>query len=262
MSSLDFLPCLWQDFLSTFRKLNLICFQLLSIMEPVILGVGHSDFRFLLQIIILSLSSFLAMLGIYLFVNFIPETDKVIPFRSKVLEIMRGEEYLEILALIYGWSTIYISSGLAALRCVRVLRFLWYVELLSPFNPDKEELRPLSVKKTIQLAINYLEALAKEIFTQSSRGGVVVMALFFYLTYLVALVFSEDKASIETSEGRSCGTLSQCFITMLRLAFYDSTGLDYLSAVAQDSDGYAVLLFLFLICATFVLLNGLIGIFG
>ena len=70
-----------------------------------------------------------------------------------------------------------------------------------------------------------------------------------------------------TSAGLVCEDTFMCFFTMLRLSFYDGTGFDYLTSLAQDkthgnSHGYTVLLILFTIWTTIIILNGLIGIFG
>jgi hypothetical protein len=86
---------------------------------------------------------------------------------------------------------------------------------------------------------------------------------FFFVTYIVAVVFWLDRGSIFTSEGYSCSSLKMCYLTMLRLSFYDGTGFDYLSAMISTGDsGYATLLIFYMVLSSIMLLNGLIGIFG
>ncbi|CAM6002124.1 unnamed protein product [Sphagnum balticum] len=63
--------------------------------------------------------------------------------------------------------------------------------------------------------------------------------------------------------GASCDTVVLCSITLLRLALYDGTGLDFLQAVEiAGKHGLTALLVIYLIFSAIVLLNGLIGIFG
>jgi hypothetical protein len=202
-----------------------------------------------------------------------------------ILELLDGEAWFELAALVYGWGTIFAHKGLSALRCVRVLRVFWFFELLAKpkrnrmaggsrkGGADEEELLTYAQgiilyffkvnTRTCKLFVFYLEKMGKELATDKSKGGLVILASFFFVTYIVAVVFWLDRGSISTLEGYSCSSLRMCYVTMLRLSFYDGTGFDYLSAMISTGDsGYATLLIFYMILSSIMLLNGLIGIFG
>ena len=124
--------------------------------------------------------------------------------------------------------------------------------------------RPFSFTKAAKLVSFYMEQLFFEFTTQKSLGGVLLLAIFFFTTYCMAVVMWYDRPDVITAEGQTCDTLQDCFMTMLRLIFYDGTGLDYLNELVDTPDnwGYVLLLFLFVIFNGIVLINGLIGIFG
>ena len=110
-----------------------------------------------------------------------------------------------------------------------------------------------------------MEQLFQEFVTQKSLGGSLLMAIFFFTTYVVAVVFWNDQTNLDTPEGETCSTLRNCYMTMLRLVVYDGTGFDYLNSLVnspEQTGGYVLLLFIFMIFNGIVLINGLIGIFG
>ena len=80
----------------------------------------------------------------------------------------------------------------------------------------------------------------------------------------MAVVFYNQYPNLITPEGDSCGSLSNCYVTLMRLTLYDGTGLDYFSALTEEpgSGGYVVLLVLFMLFNAIILINGMIGIFG
>eukprot|EP01041_Mallomonas_annulata_P015351 gene15351-32499_t len=61
-----------------------------------------------------------------------------------------------------------------------------------------------------------------------------------------------------------CDRVDHCMLTIMRLAFFDSAGLNFVRALMDKSEKqYLVILLIFYVCMTsFILLNGLIGIFG
>jgi len=211
----------------------------------------------------------MVMIGLFAFAQCYPESDEPLSLSNKIYLMIDGEVYFEVSTLIYGWATIYYVPGLAALRCVRIFRYLFYFELLPSEKvkaaSSSSPYRRFTFMKAMHLCLTYLKSLSTEITTQKSHGGVVILAMFFYITYLMSLVYFYDRDTLamdDISYSSSCQTLQQCYITMLRLAFYDSTGLDYFNAIAQVNVGYAVVLMLYLIVAAIILLNGLIGIFS
>jgi len=182
-----------------------------------------------------------------------------------ILGMCDGEVFLELGFLIIGWCCLFVAPGLAAIRCFRVFRLMWYFELF-PFT-EPEDYDPsehlFSFRKASQLCLLYMERLGTEIVTSKSRGATVVLAMFFYCTYVLAVVFWNEAGHLVTPEGETCVTLVACFITLMRLAFYDGTGFDYLTAVIDAGyGGYGALLIFYMIATAIILLNGLIGIFG
>ena len=250
--------------------------------EPLLVAFGRKTID--LQLAVLTLSTFLFLVGELTthqqLMN--PEPSDLIDerhferlrgFRSlslvdKCRKVLDPPVVLEMCLLLWGWCTIFSSLGLSALRCFRVFRLLWYSQLLDKVSsaPSNKETFNAFNPRAFQLCLTYIQKLGREIFTQSSRGGVVVLSLFFYTTYLFAVVYHGEQNDIETPEGYSCGTLSSCFMTLLRLSFYDGNGFDYMSAMLlsdqRHNRGYAALLIFYMLITSIMLLNGLIGIFG
>ena len=131
-----------------------------------------------------------------------------------------------------------------------------------PIDPGEQF---FSLAKASTIGLYYIESIGREIFTQNSKGGVILLGMFFYSSYIMAVIcVYYDRDSIITGEGyATCGTITLCFIVMLRLIFYDGTGFDFLAAVVKNGQsGLAFLLLLYLIFNAIIILNGLIGIFG
>jgi len=191
-------------------------------------------------------------------------TNKKLWKQYSLLSLFDAATILELVFLVWGWATIFTNLGLASLRCFRLLRFVWFFHLF--VLPDDNKNSWVDPAYIIVLAKVYLEKIAGEFATKRSKGGVVVLALYFFSVYLFAVVFSIDKGYLTTAEGQTCDTIKDCFFTLLRLSFYDGQGFDYMTTLANDgqpgSDGYTVLLILFTIGTGILLLNGLIGIFG
>jgi hypothetical protein len=184
--------------------------------------------------------------------------------KYSLLSLFDAATILELVFLVWGWATIFTNLGLASLRCFRIIRFVWYFHLF--VLPDENPNSWVDPAYLVVLTKVYLEKIAGEFATKRSKGGVVVLALYFFSIYLFAVVFSIDKGYLVTPEGQTCDTIKDCFFTLLRLSFYDGQGFDYMATLASDgqpgSDGYTVLLMLFTIGTGILLLNGLIGIFG
>ena len=177
---------------------------------------------------------------------------------------------------------------------------MWYFELIEA-EPDSDapEEEWFSFTKAAQLCLFYIEQLGIEFLSKKSKGGAVVLALFFYVTYVFAVVMWQATGSaVTTPEGDSCRNIKDCFVTLLRLAWFDGNGFDYLQGVINSglskncmhignvvwarlywrlsnlsfgfffcfvlfcTDGYVVLLVVYVVSTAIILLNGLIGIFG
>jgi hypothetical protein len=238
-----------------------------TITEPFLVAFKPHRHNHAAQVGVLAASTVLfpiGLLGTLSFMNVL-DGDRQLSIMERAIHLFDGEVLLELTMLVFGWVTIFELPGFAALRCLRVLRLLWYFELYHVqepvgYNPSKHGFSPV---KAVQLSLDYLERLSMELFTSASRGGVVVLAMFFYLTYLFGVVFWYEMGNLDTSEGKTCKTLAGCFLVMMRLALYDGTGLDYLTAVVESGNsGYAALLILYICLSAIILLNGLIGVFG
>ena len=160
------------------------------------------------------------------------------------------------------------QSGLAALRVFRVYRYLDYFnyfEVEMENDVPKENL-PFSLTIAAQRCGFYMEQLYYEFFTQKSLGGMLVMAIFFFNTYVMAVIMYNLRSYLVLTTDfvtQPCYNINMCFVTMFRLVVYDGTGLDFLSALLEEkSDGLVFMLFVYMIFNAIILINGMIGIFG
>jgi len=177
------------------------------------------------------------------------------------------EMWIEIFSFVIGWALIFEDPGIACLRCFRVFRFVWYTE----FYTAKKGTLFFPITFFCHLVLQYLERIGKELFTFSSKGGVVVLGFFFYLAYVMGVSFwlKTGDLLLTSPEGGPNGTLSECdnlqhcFLIMLRLTFWDGDGFDFVkSLIDANQKGLVTLLIIYMCLSAMVLLNGLIGIFG
>ena len=81
----------------------------------------------------------------------------------------------------------------------------------------------------------YLTAIAYEFFTAKSKGGVVLLAIYFYVTFVFAMLFWIDEGALVTPPSQDidpttgnntlCGSLAGCALVLTRLTLYDGTGM-------------------------------------
>lgn len=160
------------------------------------------------------------------------------------------------------------QSGLAALRVFRVYRYLDYFNYfqVEVENDVPKENLPFSLTIAAQRCGFYMEQLYYEFFTQKSLGGMLVMAIFFFNAYVMAVIMFNQRSYLTLSSDfvtQPCYNINMCFVTMFRLVVYDGTGLDFLSALLEEkSDGLVFMLFVYMIFNAIILINGMIGIFG
>eukprot|EP01040_Poterioochromonas_malhamensis_P015196 gene15197-16966_t len=164
-----------------------------TLAEPILVGFRPTDEVFVLQVAVLAASTFTFFLDIAFTAYYYDreyDKEKLAPWQIAVA-ICQGEVLLDAFCLLFGWCTIFSNPGLAALRCLRVFRLLWYYELF----PDMKDVNfdpaqaVFSFRKASQLCLLYMKGVAQEIFTQKSKGGMVVIAIYLYLSYLIAVVF-------------------------------------------------------------------------
>lgn len=121
------------------------------------------------------------------------------------------------------------------------------------------------VLRVSKFASNCLQNMAQEMFflTDQTRGGFILMVMLFYSAYVVGCsMWTETMTNNITPINDSCLTLGACVFTLLRLTFYDGTGLDYLWSLSADNKFLFAILVVYLCSTAFGILNGLIGIFG
>lgn len=252
---------------SKFIKTNIFWFFLttsfaVAIADPIVTSFGPQTL--IIQIIFLTISTVLMVVGV---VSTASHCDRFMPFYDKVIMMVDGQAMLEIVPLLLGWMLIFYDTGGAAIRCLRVLRFVFYFELTSidyPVGYIPAE-HPMSFHKSCIVMVQYLNRVGAELFTEQTRGGSVVFLMWFFLTYVVALIcWYNENNLIDTWGGPThCNTLTHCFITIFKLAVMDCGGMDYVSLTANAGyPGYTILLFLYWISCGIILYNGLIAIFS
>ena len=234
--------------------------------------VGHGS-SIQVQVILLAVSTcffLILLIATFLFVDRASG-----PFLQRVLCLCDKEILFESSCLIIGWSFLVEYPGIAALRLCRAFRILWFVELIFEQGAPDANYRPehhfVSIPHICILGVKHMEAIAFELFTAKSKGGIVLFSIFLFTTYVFAMVFWIEDRSVVTPNDVSpitgnntvCGTLMGCTITLLRLSFYDGTGFDFLGEViATRSFLHTGLLIFYLVFTGMILLNGLVGIFG
>jgi len=254
-------------------KVFLVVLFVLTLAEPILVAYPPHGIPFSLQIIVLALSTWLFFVGLILIYLFYPEETDDDPEEEKTMlikfaEIVDEEVIFDFICLMWGWIFLFKYPGVAALRCFRLLRLSWYFTNYQPNLPHDylPKKHIYSFLTAVRLNVEYLKCLISEIFTAQSLGGHIVLGMFFYMTYLFAVVYWNEKGYIQTPEGKSCQTLTGCFFVMLRLSFLDEMGFNFLQGVSDEeskgSVGFAFLLVIYLIMMAIILFNGLIQIYG
>lgn len=240
-----------------YYNLFLFLSTLCAFAEPVLIAFPTQPTLVAVQLYVLAASSGLFFVGVALTAAFIHDEHESLPLLVRVFDVFDGEVFMELLLIGLGWICIYNAPGLAAFRCFRVFRYLWYFELLSIKRGNVF----FFVAHASRLCVVYLQKLYEELFTSRSKGAVVVLGIFFFMAYVYGVVFW--TITRDWSETRACDTLVHCMWVMMRLTFYDNEGLDFVKVMLDsESKGYAVLLLMYMCITAMIFLNGLIGIFG
>lgn len=244
----------------------LIASVVIGVAEPVLVAFPNVPACYDMQIFCLVIATILFVFSLLCTASYIPIQSEVeLSFSGKVMLVFRdGEVLAEALILLFGWACIIEAPAIASLRCFRLFRFLWYMELIHEEFPEDYDPSEhwVSLKKSTHLCYSYLVHMSAEIFTAKSNGGTIVLALYFFVTYIFAVVFWSLEGGLSTVDGQVCDTLTHCFITLMRLSFYDGTGFDFFTSVVDTDPPLSLLLYVYLIASAMILLNGLIGIFG
>jgi len=191
---------------------------------------------------------------------------------AKFLTLVREETWFELVCLVYGWVLLGTYPIMAPFRYLRIVRIFWDYEFYFCEHGSG----------TYTIAANivyYLESVARELGSaKATKGGLIVLAMFFYLVYMFAAVFVVETADWQNWEGNPganppwwvpnsnaipCDTLAHCYITLLRISFYDGNGFDFMTNLANSPNPALFALSLLYLCLSGILLfNGLIGIYG
>ena len=205
-------------------RIFVIISSILAVTEPILVGFTPVGAAFILQIVVLALSTILFFIGIHLTIVEMPDviirydrsTRRVIQqdhvsvrqhdyiqttarntakqylppnhYFSKFIECFDMEVGLEIVCFTFGWSLIFYDSGLAAIRCARVFRFVWYVELYHDQKIyDDPDYNPadhfIDFIRSFEICSQYLEKIYEEIYTAKSKGLFSLYILCYLVTY-------------------------------------------------------------------------------
>jgi hypothetical protein len=254
---------------TTFFGLFIIISSLLVLAEAILVGFPSHGIAFNLQVFVLVMSTIFFFVGIVLPFSALKSTSfgRADTPSEKLAASFDKDARLEIICLIFGWIFIFQSPGYATLRALRILRYFSYMTLYDSdddkyYEPDYEKV--ITISKYTVLGQNYLYKLAREIGSQASRGGLVILAMYLYVAYLFGvLAYNVNSAlSYDDDSVSDYQSLNDCFLLMLRLTLFDDKGFNYLSfMIGSGRAGYAIILFGFMIFASFILLNSLIGVF-
>lgn len=179
-----------------------------------------------------------------------------------------GEYMFEGILLVYGWVMLPYRPGLAALRCFRLFRVLWFYEVdvfrrmvMRYFSPVLGKAFIHRMLNVLKFAINAIKALSSEIGfigNEEARGGLMLILLFFYSAYVIGVtMWIEGDAQFV-----NCGSAAQCWYTLLRLTFFDGNGFDFAYDLTYHNRALFALTMVYLVVTALGILNGLIGIFG
>lgn len=185
--------------------------------------------------------------------------------------ILSGSFVLELACLTIGWAFIFYRPGLAALRCFRLFRVLWYHELPPQIlEPLKRTLACVLGRNLVDLILKVmkyatvtLSHLGQEMvfLTKKSRGGLMLMILLLYIAYVLgATLWVETRQSDLGND--FCTTIGSCTYTMIRLTFFDGNGFDFAYSLVDKHPILFAVSVMYLCVTSFGIVNGLIGVFG
>ena len=209
---------------------------LFALAEPVLIGLQQTmptSLWLSWQLNLLAVSTALFTLLTAATYRWMGLVDRQMLWRKKLIFMFDGETLFEFACLMLGWVFLWRNPGIAALRCMRIFRMLWFFELGEHKKHERPEDHWVSISNSCYICVQYLEGIGTEIFTAKSKGGLMLLAIYFYVTYIFAAIFYIEDANwivtpndVNPTTGNNtlCGTLTGCYLTMLRLTLYDGTG--------------------------------------
>jgi hypothetical protein len=243
----------------------LVCSTLLYIADCILVGFGITGDFISYQYYVFIASTVLSVFAHVSTAVCIDEPSMGIA--KKIFILLDAPALGEYVCIILGWVFVTMRPGVSALRCLRVFRQFWHFDnCYRSLNPTtKSRFGVLSVALFCRQVVQYANKLGDELFSSRSRGGLSILGIYFFVTYLFAILFWIEAKDVETlARGAMCDTLSHCYITMIRVSVFDTGGLDYFAAVqaARPYTQYTACMVLYIIIASVILFNGLIGAFG
>ena len=235
--------------------------------------ISYFPYNIYYQSIVLIASSILYVIGIILtFIHVIDDDDLISPF-TKLYYIMDNESFTELFFLSFGWGTIYALPSVSVLRCFRIFRMFSYFEiaqfdilnytcgcvLRKCFRLRGVDLnnRYFSPSQLSGVFVDFFQRLSIELASSRSSGFIVMFTMYFFITYLMSVIYwIEFGVNYD-----ACSTLSQCYITLIRLSLFDVTGFDFLQDIVDTSIGFTVLLSFYMIVCSSVFFYGALTIF-
>jgi hypothetical protein len=216
-----------------------VCSSILALSEPFLVGFPAAGGYYDIQVIVLALSTALYFFGIICMTRLV-EVNRKLGLKGYMLTMFQPPVMFEGICLLIGWIFIFPRPGLASIRCFRVFRLLWIIDMYYDENKSGSLFFVHVLGKNCQLCLRYFKCLGEELTSSKSRGAIVVLVVFFYVTYIVAVIFWIDRGTFEfydpienanatlnpdrMSSDSYCITLRSCFITLLRLSYYDGNG--------------------------------------
>ena len=208
----------------------------------------------------------LMLLGTFMSMSYCDERTKGFSLVKKFYVCFDGECQFELFCLLYGIITLFTIPEYSAFRILRCIRLMYYIE---EFQPDVDIKFPednwFSPLRACRLTLMYMEAVAEEILSEKSKGGIVVLIIFFYQCFITASIcfYVLESRDLAKDDNSKCGTIRHCYITVLRLSVADGDGFD-LMEFAMDHNLFFLfwILIFHLVFTAVILFNGLIGIFG
>jgi hypothetical protein len=240
----------------------------LTICEPFLVGF-NADVNS--QIGVQFASFAMMLIGTLFSMSYCDERAKDFSLAKKIYVCFDGQCQFELICLLYGIITLFTIPEYSAFRIIRCIRLMYYVE---EFQPDVDIKYPednfFSPLRACRLTLMYMEALAEEILSERSKGGIVVLIMFFYQCFITACicyyVLESRGLNVTTQnndENGGCGSIRHCYITVLRLSVGDGNGFDLMEFAMNNNLFFLFWILIFhMVFTAIVLLNGLVGIFG
>ncbi len=197
----------------TMFKFYLISSSTLAISEPFIVPYHPTGSMFVAQVVVLAISTVLFFVGQYLTILCMPRvvyfikptpqeteyavvnrlplpcpqvltsepahgdfTEVPLSFLRMFFESLDRLALAELIPLVFGWGCIFTSPGIAALRCFRVFRFLWFLDFYKFGQESYFYALSCAAHKCVVILERFTSILVDEFsLSPKSSGGMLVL---------------------------------------------------------------------------------------